>query len=209
MIPRLPCPVAALPPCDPLSRSTSRSLSWPSTRADRLAMENRKEQLRQQRERELRWVAQREAQIERTAVAASELTDMDMDMEGMCMHIPTADQRASLESLGLSVADVLGVQIEHLGQPEATVTCVRDRTDPRRLRPYEDGVASLGMGAEVSVQDGTASLQFNLTQTAPSPMDAGEVITFPLSQATRIPSCDFRIVLSYRAQFSLPEVSPH
>lgn len=170
-------------------------------------MENRKEQLRQQRERELRWVAEREAQMHRrrrrTAVASGELTDMGG------MYIPTADQRASLERLGASVADVLGVPIEHLGKPEATVTCVRDLTDPRRLRPYEDGVASLGMGAEVSVQDGTASLQFNLTQTAPSPMDAGEVIAFPLSQATRIPSCDFRIVLSYRTQSSLPEVSPH
>ena len=111
-------------------------------------MENRKEQLRQQRERELRWVAEREAQMHRRR--------RPTDTDGM--YFPTADQRASLERLGASVADVLGVPIEHLGKPEATVTCVRDHTDPRRLRPYEDGVASLGMGAEVSVQDGTASL---------------------------------------------------
>jgi hypothetical protein len=154
-------------------------------------MENRKEELRQQRERELRQVARRE----RNAIFSSPTANQGLEEEA---YTPTPEQKASLETLGASVASLLSVPADQL-LTEATVTCVRDQTDTHRLQPYERGVSS-GMAAEVSVEDGTASLQFSLAQaTHPAIMDAGEVVTFPISQPSRTPSCDWRIVLSYRA----------
>ena len=153
-------------------------------------MQNRKEQLRQQRERELRQVALSERNA---TIGCGDLAAVGGHCEA---YIPTLEQRAGLESVGVRVAELFGVSIDQIGPPEATVTCVRDQQE--RLRPYEEGVASADMVAEVSVEDGTAAIEFGVAQSSPPAMRAGEALAFPMSQRMRVPSTDFRVVLSYR-----------
>ena len=194
-------------PIRPKQRS-GRS-NWPKTREERLAMENRKEELRQKRELELLEVARREASGDAGAVGAGGIGAL-LGLLDEDAYAPSEDERKSLAALALQVSERLGVPIEQLGPPEATVTCVRDSSDPRRLRAYEEGDAASELAAELAVEDRTAAVEFSIDTDSP-PMAAGELLTFPLAQPQRTPAGDWRVVLSWRKQrpwASFP-VSPH
>ena len=189
-------------------RRSGRS-NWPNTREERLAMQNRKEELRQKREMELLQVARREANGAAGAVGGGGGIGPLLGFLDEDAYDPSEDERKSLAALATQVSERLGVPIEQLGPPEATVTCVRDCSDRRRLTAYEEGVAASELAAELAVEDGTAAVEFSIDPGSP-PMAAGELLTFPLAQPQRTPAGDWRVVLSWRTQSppaSLP-VSP-
>ena len=192
-------------PIRPKQRS-GRS-NWPKTREERLAMENRKEELRQKRELELLEVARREASGDAGAVGAGGIGAL-LGLLDEDAYAPSEDERKSLAALASQVSERLGVPIEQLGPPEATVTCVRDSSDPRRLRAYEEGVAAFAAAelasegprvAELAVEHGTAAVEFSIDAESP-PMAAGELLSFPLAQPQRTPEGDWRLVLSWQTQ---------
>jgi hypothetical protein len=190
-------------------RRSGRS-NWPKTREERLAMENRKEELRQKRELELLEVARREAGGDAGAVGGGGIGAIGalLGLLDEDAYAPSEDERKSLAALALQVSERLGVPIEQLGPPEATVTCVRDSSDRRRLRAYEEGVAAFAAAelasegprvAELAVEHGTAAVEFSIDAESP-PMAAGELLSFPLAQPQRTPEGDWRLVLSWQTQ---------
>ena len=109
--------------------------SWPRNRDERLAMENRKGGAASATgARAAAGGAARAQREDSTNPTASQGLEEEA-------YTPTPEQKASLETLGASVASLLSVPAEQL-LTEATVTCVRDQTDTHRLQPYERAGAS-------------------------------------------------------------------
>lgn len=202
-------------------RRSGRS-NWPKTLQERLAMQNRKEELRQKREMELLEVARREASGAAGAVGAGGIGPL-LGLLDEDAYDPSEDERKSLAALASQVSERLGVPIEQLGPPEATVTCVRDSSDRQRLTAYEQGVAAFAASelaselpsegprvAELAIEHGTAAVEFSIDTDSP-PMAAGELLSFPLEQPQRTPEGDWRLVLSWQTQRpprSLPASPP-
>lgn len=152
-------------------------------------MENRREQIRQQRERELQRLAAQERVREVGSGGPSNLWFLDA-------YVPSESERESLSTLEAHVAELLGTERENLIGPTAEITCIRDRTKDR-LRAYEE---SSGMGVTVAVEDGTATLQFDVLESGEPTMDAGDAMAWPLAAACRFPVGDMRVSLFWKTQ---------
>lgn len=148
-------------------------------------MENRKEQLRQHREEELRTVA---ARVDGGGGFGA-LWFLDA-------HEPNETQKAALTAIEERVAELLHTEARALVGPTAEICCIRDR-DGNRLRAYDQ---TSGTGVQVAVQNGTAALHFDHLASSSTSMDAGEALMFPLHAASRLPASEWRVSLSWKTE---------
>jgi hypothetical protein len=153
-------------------------------------MESRKEELRQQREGELRDAAARQdGGAGGGGGGFGSLWFLDS-------HEPNETQKAALSTIEDRVAELLGAPRESLVGPTAEVTCVRDRAG-NRLRAYEE---LSGTGVHLAVQDDTAALNFDLHPSGSPRMAAGDAVLFPLDATSHLPSGDWRVSLNWKTR---------